>query len=96
MRRGGKGRRESDKTPAGEDHLFYETSTGETIQVYMLSARIHTNKLSVVTETYINNVAERNRMQILPYIRVYRGLALSEEPLSFSAFPLRLDAHTIS
>lgn len=50
-------------------------------------ARMHTNTLGMVTETYINNVAERNRMQFLPYIRVYRRLARSEQPLSFSALP---------
>lgn len=50
-------------------------------------ARMHTNTVSVVTQACINNVAERNRMQILPYIRVYRGLAGSEQPLSFSALP---------
>lgn len=41
----------------------------------------------MVTEACINNVAERNRMQILPYVRVYRELAVSEQPLSFSAVP---------
>lgn len=50
-------------------------------------ARMHTNTLGMVTETYINNVAERNRMQFLPYIRVYRRLARSEQPLPFSALP---------
>lgn len=42
-------------------------------------ARMHINTLGVVTEACINNVAERNRMQILPYIRVYRELAGSEQ-----------------
>lgn len=48
-------------------------------------------------QTCINNVAERNRMQILPYIRVYRGLAGWSRTDSFIlCFTLRLNAHKIS
>lgn len=56
---------------------------------------MHTNTLGAVTEACINNVAERNRMQILPYIRVYRELAGSEQ-LFILPFALRLEAHRLS
>lgn len=52
-----------------------------------LQVNVDTSTVGVVTEARINNVAERNRMQILPYIRVYRGLAGAEQTLSFSALP---------
>ena len=72
-----------------------QNSRGERLLVTYRCARsqartntnTNTNTVSAVTEACINNVAERNRMQILPYIRVYRGLAGSEQPLSFSALP---------
>ncbi len=89
-------RRESDATSAGGDISLYRAAKvrdyrakGSDFQVHMLTVQActHTNMVSVETEACINNVAERNRMQILPYIRVYRGLAGSEQPLSFSALP---------
>lgn len=87
MQRGGKGRRESDKTSAGEDHPLYRTVEVRDYSASGSDLQVCTFTVSVVTEACINNVAERNRMQILPYIRVYRGLAASEQPLSFSASP---------
>lgn len=88
----GKGRGESERRSAGgETTLSAGQQRRETIGreavAYRCAQQVHRHTESAVTEACINNVAERNRMQILPYIRVYRGLAEAEQTLSFSASP---------